>query len=149
MTFIRSLIAFLFVLAGFFAGFFVGIEYFAIPGVENMASGFKADPADGGLMVWGFVQFWFLSWIIGGIVALVCWGIAALFVPDTNRQRRNEALFRRQLGWSPSAHQVERDWNEIVRGASELPDDPGFDAMVDKAVDAFNDQGPRSNRSVF
>ncbi|MBP9738193.1 hypothetical protein KBD20_00725 [Candidatus Saccharibacteria bacterium] len=98
--------------AGVIIGIWFGV-WIAVKGATDFADGFKADPTDGLQIVWGFIQFWFLSWsggiVVGAVIFVIGGGISEL----GEGQTRSSGPLSSPAG--VSTWEAERRWEEFMR----------------------------------
>ena len=97
--------------AGVIIGIWFGV-WIAIHGAADMGDGFKADPTNGSQIVWGFVQFWFLSWISGFIVGCVIFAIGGGIFEIGEGESRSSSPTSSPVG--VSTWEAERRWKEFM-----------------------------------
>ncbi len=98
-------------IAGVVIGIWFGV-WIAVQGATDFADGFKADPTDGLQIVWGFIQFWLLSWISGLIVGCVVFAIGGGISEIGEGVSRNSGPLSSPTG--VSTWEAERRWQEFM-----------------------------------
>lgn len=98
---------------GVVAGLGVGI-WIAVLGVIDMVDGAKADPTQGGRIVWGAFEFFMLAEGVGGLIFWICTLVAAAI--GFKRASRRQSMLSRKSPLGSSAWQTEHDWNRRMRG---------------------------------
>lgn len=97
---------------GVVAGLAVGL-FIAAYGVLDVVDGITADPASAKTIVWGVIQIFFLSYLVGYAIAIVVGAIAiALFGSSTNIKRIRGS----KSPFGSSAFHDEFDWQRRSRG---------------------------------
>lgn len=102
----KYIIGVLLILAGIVLGFYVGIHFFLLGGVTNVANGWRANPVNAGKIVWGILQITPLAELVGSLAAipLIILGLSCFHEPRPIRNHLSGKTNR----------DVERQWERLI-----------------------------------
>lgn len=96
-----------FMVLGVVGGIALGV-YVAILGIDNMLVGFRAESGGATRVFWGFLQFWFLSWLSGSWAGSLVFGIGVSCFDMEAATPTHSA--RRASPVGSKAWQAEHEW---------------------------------------